>query len=102
MSDDSDKRSGAHGDGIPDEPEKDVDAIRALLKRSVAKEAPEPPPDIVRKVQRRIRQRSKGKFFADGWSTTQSRVNYALVALMMLLLIAVVYFALGPMGVSPH
>jgi hypothetical protein len=95
MSDETDEK-------IPDDRDsKDADAIRALLKRSVAKEEPEPP-DIVRKVQRRIRQRSKGKFFSDGWSTTQSRVSYALVAVMMLLLIAVVYFALGPMGITSH
>jgi hypothetical protein len=81
---------------------KDADAIRALLKRSIAKEEPESPPDIVRKVQRRIRERSRGKFFADGWSTTQSRVNYALVAVAMLVLIALVYFALGPMGITAH
>jgi hypothetical protein len=96
MSDETDEK-------IPDDRDsKDADAIRALLKRSIAKQEPEGPPDIVRKVQRRIRQRSKGKFFSDGWSTTQSRVSYALVAVMMLLLIAVVYFALGPMGITSH
>jgi hypothetical protein len=79
--------------------EKDDDAIKALLKRSLAAEPEAQPKPVLREVQRKIRQRSKGKFFADGWSTTQARVNYALVAVVMLLVVAIAYFALGPMGV---
>lgn len=43
---------------------------------------------------------SKGKFYADGWSTTALRFNYALVAGVMLAVIVAVYLALGPMGIS--
>ena len=46
-------------------------------------------------MQRRIRQRSKGKFFSDGWSTHDSRFSYAIVALAMLLVVGVAYFALA-------
>ena len=88
---------------------KEGDAMRALLKRSLGGEpdvsagaAKEKEPDILRGVQRKIRQRSKGKFYGDGWSTTQSKVNYALVAVIMLILIALAYYALGPMGISAH
>jgi hypothetical protein len=82
----------------PDEPEgPEDDAMRSLLKRSAEAE---PSPQLLRGVQRKIRSRSKGKFFADGWSTSQSRVNYALVAVAMLLIIAIAYFALGPMGMT--
>ena len=105
MSDESNKAPGEEQreERAPeDRDSKDADAIRALLKRSLGKEEPASPPELVRKVQRRIRERSKGKFFADGWSTTQSRVNYALVALIMLVLIALVYLALGPMGITAH
>jgi hypothetical protein len=87
-----------NGEGsVPDD-----DAMRALLKRSIEAGAPAPPssPDLLRGVQRKIRQRSRGKFFADGWSTSQSRVSYALVAAIMLVIIAVAYFALGPIGIS--
>ena len=81
----------------------DSDAIRALLKRSLDVGASVPKnPDLLRGVQKKLRQRSKGKFYADGWSTTQSRVNYALVAIAMLVVIAVAYFALGPTGISAH
>ena len=82
--------------------ERDDDAVRALLKRSLGEVAPPeaPPPNLLRGVQQRIRSRSKGKFYSDGWSTTQSRVNYALVAALMLLVVAIAYVVLGPMGVS--
>ena len=103
---------------IPDAP--DSDAMRALLKRSLAhdehdangggtgggggggSESERRAPVLLRGVQKRIRQRSKGKFYGDGWSTTQSKVNYTLVAIVMLVLIAVVYFVLGPTGIAPR
>jgi hypothetical protein len=76
-------------------------AMRELVKRSLATEVlAKDAPDLLRGVQRRIRRRSRGKFFADGWSTTgQSRMGYVLVALVTLLLAAVAYYALGPMDV---
>ena len=90
----------------------EVPALSALLKRSlkpVEVEAAEPAKDDAEKdrlllasVQRKLRQRSKGKFYADGWSTTQSRVSYTLVAGVMLVVIVAVYLALGPMGISLH
>jgi hypothetical protein len=80
---------------------RDDDPVRALLKRAVQIDrARAAPVDLLPGVQRRIRRRSKGKFFADGWSTSASRVNYALVAALMLLVVALAYFALGPIGVS--
>jgi hypothetical protein len=90
---------------LPELDDDDGAAIRALLKRSLAppagdaEEAPEP--ELLAAVQRKIRQRSRGKFYADGWSTTQSRLNYVLVAAVMLVTVVVVYIALGPMGISP-
>jgi hypothetical protein len=80
----------------------DDDAMRALLKRSLDVKAPAavPPRELLRGVQRRIRTRSRGRFFADGWSTSSSRVNYALVAVIMLIIVGIAYFALGPLGVS--
>lgn len=90
---------------LPELDDDDGAAIRALLKRSLAPDEPKveaaaPDPELLRGVQRKIRQRSRGKFYADGWSTSQSRLNYALVAAVMLVTIVVVYLALGPMGVT--
>ncbi len=77
------------------------DALRSLLRRAAeVKEEAAPPPNLLPAVQRKIRQRSRGKFFGDGWSTTQSRVSYTLVAIIMLLVIGVAYVALGPTGFS--
>lgn len=78
-------------------------ALAALLKRSFDAQEPRAPLDdkkLLTGVQSRLRQRSRGKFYADGWSTTHSRINYVLVALVMLVTIVVVYFALGPTGIS--
>lgn len=97
--------------------ESQAPALSALLKRSLdapakasdsaSAKAPSPVKgeeekdrELLLGVQRKLRQRSKGKFYADGWSTTQSRVNYALVAGVMLAVIVAVYLALGPMGIS--
>jgi len=96
--------------------EVEVPALSALLKRSLAapaepeaaKAGPEEQKEseqdraLLLGVQRKLRQRSKGKFYADGWSTTHSRVNYALVAGVMLVVIVAVYLAMGPMGISLH
>ena len=82
-------------------------AVSALLKRSLAKsedaalpESPAGDDELLASVQRKLRKRSKGKFYGDGWSTTQSRLNYALIAGVMLVTIIAVYLALGPTGFS--
>ncbi len=93
----------------------EVPALSALLKRSLTPPEPARAPDaepakeeseqnraLLLAVQRKLRQRSKGKFYADGWSTSQSRVNYALVAGVMLVVIVAVYLAMGPIGISLH
>jgi hypothetical protein len=96
--------------------EVEVPALSALLKRSLAAAVEPEKTDATEAsgeesakdralligVQRKLRQRSKGKFYADGWSTTHSRVNYALVAAVMLVVIVAVYLAMGPMGISLH
>jgi hypothetical protein len=97
-------------DNRADDEEKDVvldakedAAVSALLKRTLGAGAAakgEPSPDLLRGVQKKIRVRSKGKFYGDGWSTTQAKVNYALIALVMLVLVGTIYFVLGPMGLS--
>jgi hypothetical protein len=85
-------------DEMSEEDEKEDAKMRDLLRRSLAPATPSPEKPVLREVQRKIRLRSKGKFFGDGWSTAASKVNYALVAVVMLLIVAIAYFALGPMG----
>jgi hypothetical protein len=77
------------------------EAMSALVKRSLGTpDAPPPPEEFLRGVQKRIRTRSKGKFYADGWSTSSPRVSYMLIALVMLIVVALAYFVLGPTGVA--
>lgn len=86
----------------PSEPKDDraSEAVRDLVKRALATETlAKDAPDILRGVQRRIRTRSRGKFFADGWSTTQARQAYLFVALVTLLLVGLAYYALLPMDI---
>lgn len=80
--------------------EPESQAMRDLLKRSLSRDAMGVgAPDLLPGIQKRIRRRSSGKFFGDGWSTSQARTSYVLVALVTLLLVALVFFALGPMDV---
>jgi hypothetical protein len=78
----------------------DDDPMAALLKRSLGAPLDTKQPSILVGVQKRIRKRSRGKFFADGWSTTDARISHALIALAMLLVLVVAYFALGPVGIQ--
>ena len=84
--------------------EKEEPALSALLKKSLSADVEKEPPiddkKLLQGVQRKLRKRSKGKFYGDGWSTSQSKLNYALVALVMLVTIVAVYLALGPTGIS--
>ncbi|MBX3260415.1 MAG: hypothetical protein KIS78_35340 [Labilithrix sp.] len=111
MTEDSDKpkdEAGAADDELSEAELAQLDAepaLSALLKRSLAEPEdalPEPARDelLLASVQKKLRKRSKGKFYGDGWSTTQSRLNYALIAAVMLVTIVAVYLALGPTGFS--
>ena len=79
--------------------------VASLLKRSLGKLEDEPAPTeaapdevLLKNVQTKLRKRSKGKFYGDGWSTSQSKISYVLVAAVMLVTIVAVYLALGPTG----
>lgn len=74
--------------------------VRSLLQQS--DEVPPPRRDVLQGVQQRIRTRSRGRFFGDGWSTREDnpRTTYLLTALMMLILVGVTYFALLPGGLT--
>lgn len=92
-------------DERPDErPEADADLneddpMRALLRGAMKKEPP-PAVSVLPGVQKKLRERSRGKFYGDGWSTAQQTTSYLLVALLMLLVLGAAYFALGPMMIG--
>ncbi len=63
-----------------------------------ARDATEPArtPLLLPGVQKKLRERSRGKFFGDGWSTSQAHLAYGLVAVIMLLILGVAYVVLSP------
>ncbi|WP_437952123.1 hypothetical protein WME98_16265 [Sorangium sp. So ce296] len=74
------------------------------LVRGAMRAPPAAPPSLLSGVQRRIRVRSRGKFYGDGWSTARSpRSTYLMTSLFMLALIAFVFLILVPWsgGVLP-
>ncbi|MFO0664903.1 MAG: hypothetical protein U0174_13185 [Polyangiaceae bacterium] len=85
----------------PDDELEDSQAMRALLKRAMPKAEDVPDDYILKGVQKKLRVRSKGKFFGDGWSTTQTRMSYGLVALTMLIILCLMFFAISPGSVLP-
>lgn len=73
------------------------DLLRAALEPPPPKVAKKDDAILLKGVQRRIRVRSKGKFYADGWSTSRSpRSTYLVTSIFMLVLIGFVFFVLIP------
>jgi hypothetical protein len=73
--------------------------VRELLRSALAPPKGAVAPELLRGVQRKIRTRSRGKFYGDGWSTARSpRSTYLITSLLMLILMALVYFILIPWG----
>jgi len=62
------------------------------------------PPDVLAGFQKKVRERSEGKFYADGWSTARHPpVNtYLVTGLMMLLALAVIYGLLAELSGKPE
>ena len=71
------------------------DSVRSILGRSKIRRTPEV--DLLPGVQRRIRERSRGRFYGDGWSRRGSPTStYIVTSLLMLIILVLVYFVLLP------
>jgi hypothetical protein len=82
----------------PGEPE---DSLRSMLKGALREDVPAP--NVLAGVQRKIRERSRGKFYADGWSTAKSPLNtYLITSLLMLAVLGISYALLSPLAGSPE
>ncbi|MBI4701482.1 MAG: hypothetical protein HY744_10040 [Deltaproteobacteria bacterium] len=84
------------------EPAAEIDAVdvKDLLRRALRPPA-RPAASILRGVQRRIRQESGGRFFADGWSTaTAPRATFLVTALVMLAVVALAWLWLVPIALE--
>lgn len=92
-------------DGRPSSPELDASgerAVRDLLRGAIGE--PTTLPDLTRGVQHKLRVRSGGKFYADGWSTVKHppRTTYLITSLMMLFVSCVIYALLAPLSGAPE
>jgi len=83
-------------------PDDDDQRIRDLVRDALAKQEPVAP-DVLRGVQRKIRQRSRGKFYDEGWSTAEHPpvYTYLLTATLMLAVLMVIYAVLAPTAGEP-
>ena len=61
------------------------------------------PPDVLAGFQKKVRERSGGKFYEDGWSTSRHPpINtYLITSLMMLAVLGVIYALLAPLSGEP-
>ncbi|MEI9953941.1 MAG: hypothetical protein WDO74_34440 [Pseudomonadota bacterium] len=77
------------------------ESLRSMLRGALREEAP--PPNVLAGVQKRIRERSKGKFYADGWSTAKHPPlnTYLVTSLLMLAILGISYALLSPLVGSP-
>ena len=90
-------------DADEDFPDEDFpDSIDEVDVRDLLRGALRPPPGAVapkllRGVQKRLRKRSRGKFYGDGWSTASApRSTYLITSLVMLGLVLLVFLVLIP------
>ncbi|HEY5962230.1 MAG TPA: hypothetical protein VIV60_36990 [Polyangiaceae bacterium] len=98
-------------DGESIEPELDSAAeqrIKNLLKDVIdgdeATGSDTAPRDLLVGVQHKLRVRSGGKFYEEGWSTARHApvATYLITSLLMLAVIAVFYIVLQPLAGSPE
>lgn len=94
-------------EGRPSTPEAELDpaaeqSLREMLRDALAN--PSSVPDLTRGVQKKIRVRSGGKFYADGWSTAKHPPlnTYLITSLMMLVVLAIIYALLVPLSGAPE
>jgi hypothetical protein len=84
--------------------DEEEESLRELV-RGVLKGSDPEAPDVLRGVQRKLRARSGGKFYADAWSTARHPpiAFYLLTSLLMLLIVLFVYLVLSPTsGAAVH
>ena len=88
------------GDEAPRDTTDDLEAgsIRALIRKSSGVE--DEVPDLVAGFQRKLRKRSRGKFYADGWSTSKEPpiMTYLITSLLMLAMVFAAYAVLRPLA----
>jgi hypothetical protein len=72
----------------------DDDRLRAILRAAGPRIRA---PSLLDGIQHRIRQRSRGRFYADGWSRSRFATStYIVTSLLMLGILVLAYFVVLP------
>ncbi len=82
-------------------PDAEDERLRAVLRTALREQGDAP--DVLAGFQKKVRERSEGKFYADGWSTARHPpVNtYLVTGLFMLFALGVIYALLAPLSGQP-
>jgi hypothetical protein len=89
---------------VPEAPEMEGEELADDLRSALKGGAAEPnTPDVLAGFQKKLRQRSRGKFYEDGWSTSRhAPINtYLITSLMMLAVLGIIYALLAPLSGEP-
>jgi hypothetical protein len=72
--------------------------VRDLL-RAALRPPEEDDEKLRRRVQAQIREGSRGRFYADGWSTAKApKETFLITSLLMLVVVVLTWALLGPIG----
>ena len=91
--DGSDARGATEGDGAD---------VRGLVQGALGGE-PRARVDVLAGVQKKLRERSGGKFYADAWSTARQppTLTFLVTSAVMLAIVLVTYAILAPLSGNP-
>jgi hypothetical protein len=80
------------------------DLLKGVIERDEESGTDRAPSDLLEAVQHKLRVRSGGKFYEEGWSTARHApvATYLITSLLMLAVMAVFYVVLQPLAGSPE
>src|SRR5512133_1355059 len=80
------------------------DLLRGVAEEELAKGTVQPSQDVLSAVQHKLRVRSGGKFYEEGWSTARHGpiATYFITSLIMLAILMLAYFILQPLSGRPE
>jgi hypothetical protein len=78
------------------------DRLRSLVRGALR--ADSEAPDVLAGFQKKVRERSGGKFYADGWSTSRNppEYTYLVTGILMLIALGVIYSMLSLLSGKPE
>jgi hypothetical protein len=86
----------------PEATESEDDSRLRSLVRGAMRDDSEPP-DVLAGFQKKVRERSGGKFYTDGWSTSRNppEFTYLVTGVLMLIALGVIYGLLSHLSGKP-